>query len=330
MPLGLKPGENLVSNRDIDPDSYAQYLRARSILFARRQANPKEAVALLEQIVAKNPNYAPAWALLALVYGANAAPARAATAAQRAVSLEPNNADGNFVLATLQKDKNFLAYYESIQRALAQDPDNPQTLHGLAFNMADAGYVKEALAIRQKLLEAEPTFAVNFSHAAVALWLNGRTDAAIEMLKIVPPEFPEKYMALAIFDASMGRYNEAADALEKLPADFPPAIVKEAVKLMRMAPAKPASPQSLPSLGNLSWVFLHVGAPERVIGDLTPRLGGIRYIRAAILWHPSFAAVRKTEAFKDYVRKSHFVEFWRVKGWPPQCHPTTGDDFACE
>src|SRR5439155_19078105 len=125
-------------------------------------------------------------------------------------------------------------------------------------------------AIRQKLLEAEPTFAVNFPHTAVALWLNGRTDAAIEMLKIVPREFGLKNIDLAIFDASMGRYNDAADALEKASGpDVPPDIVEKAVNLLRMAPAKPASPQSLPSLGNLSWVFLHVGAPERVLDDLT-------------------------------------------------------------
>jgi len=31
MPLGLKPGENLVNNRDIDPDSYQQFLRARAL-----------------------------------------------------------------------------------------------------------------------------------------------------------------------------------------------------------------------------------------------------------------------------------------------------------
>jgi hypothetical protein len=24
------------------------------------------------------------------------------------------------------------------------------------------------------------------------------------------------------------------------------------------------------------------------------------------------------------------VEYWRAKGWPQFCHPTTGDDFVCE
>ena len=35
MPLGLKPGENLVNNRAIDPESYQQYLRAKALLRSR-------------------------------------------------------------------------------------------------------------------------------------------------------------------------------------------------------------------------------------------------------------------------------------------------------
>ena len=37
MPLGLKQGERLVSNRSIDPESYQQYLRAKAMVRARGQ-----------------------------------------------------------------------------------------------------------------------------------------------------------------------------------------------------------------------------------------------------------------------------------------------------
>src|SRR5258705_6383700 len=35
MPLGLKPGENLVNNRSIDSESYQQYLRASALILSR-------------------------------------------------------------------------------------------------------------------------------------------------------------------------------------------------------------------------------------------------------------------------------------------------------
>jgi hypothetical protein len=40
--------------------------------------------------------------------------------------------------------------------------------------------------------------------------------------------------------------------------------------------------------------------------------------------------VRKTDRYKAFIRKSGYVEYWRAKGWPDFCHPTTGDDFVCE
>jgi hypothetical protein len=40
--------------------------------------------------------------------------------------------------------------------------------------------------------------------------------------------------------------------------------------------------------------------------------------------------VRKTERFKTHVRGLGLVDYWRTKGWPQFCRPTTGDDFVCD
>src|SRR6185436_18855633 len=57
-------GENLVNNRSIDPDSYQQYLRAKALYRAHGLANLNTVIALTEQVVARYPDYGPAWALL--------------------------------------------------------------------------------------------------------------------------------------------------------------------------------------------------------------------------------------------------------------------------
>jgi hypothetical protein len=56
---------------------------------------------------------------------------------------------------------------------------------------------------------------------------------------------------------------------------------------------------------------------------------GYLFAGRGYIWHPDYAPVRKTQQFKTVMRKLGFVEYWRAKGWPPQCHPTTGDDFEC-
>ena len=37
----------------------------------------------------------------------------------------------------------------------------------------------------------------------------------------------------------------------------------------------------------------------------------------------------KSAARRRNLRKNGMVEYWRAKGWPPFCHPTTRDDFEC-
>ena len=69
VPLGLAQGETLVRNRTKDEASYEDYLRAKALVRARANgAGQPEAAKLLEQVVARDPDFAPAWALLGLDY----------------------------------------------------------------------------------------------------------------------------------------------------------------------------------------------------------------------------------------------------------------------
>jgi hypothetical protein len=58
--------------------------------------------------------------------------------------------------------------------------------------------------------------------------------------------------------------------------------------------------------------------------------GGVPLIQSfVLLWHPSYAPVRKTERFKAHVRAFGLVDYWRTKGWPDLCRPVGADDFEC-
>ena len=67
VPLGLEQGQTLVAGRTTDLEFYDQYLRARAFYRARGTGND-EAVRILENLTARDPSYAPAWALLANAY----------------------------------------------------------------------------------------------------------------------------------------------------------------------------------------------------------------------------------------------------------------------
>jgi hypothetical protein len=77
-------------------------------------------------------------------------------------------------------------------------------------------------------------------------------------------------------------------------------------------------------------LYLYLGAPERALQGYERIVDvGFQYGNWSTVWHADYAPVRKTERFKASMRKAGLVEYWRVKGWPEKCHPTTGEDFEC-
>jgi TolB-like protein len=148
MSLGLKSGENLVNSRTKNEVTYEDYLRAKALVRARG-AGPAEAVKLLEQAIARDPDYAPAWGLLGTAYyytllnntvilSGAVEPARlivelslskAEAAAQRAIQLDPKATDGYLGLGHVQhaRGKQLVATDLYLQ-PLVLDPGNPDAL----------------------------------------------------------------------------------------------------------------------------------------------------------------------------------------------------------
>ena len=353
VPLGLKQGDTLVSNRTNNLDSYQQYLRAKALVRTRGIRPFADAIALLEQVVARDPNYAPAWALLAQAYDltpnfdpallngpveelrrvVDASLPRAEAAARRAIQLDPKNPDGYLALGQVQHalGKPLLAA-DLYSRALALDPENPDVLHSYSVLFGDLGYLKQALRMRQQLLALEPFVPAFQSITAGLLFASGQADQAIAMLKALGPS--ERFSLVQIY-AAQGRYGEAADILSSFhPPDVPLSVsdlFDAAVRLLRTAPAT-ASLQTLPKLGALSFVYVYVGAPVRYLEFYEDRIriGYQAGLGPGAKWAPSYASARKTERFKAYVRAAGYVDYWRQKGWPDLCRPVGANDFVCD
>ena len=351
VPLGLQQGQRLVSNRTNDVDSYQQYLRAKALVASRGLRPLADAAALLEQVVARDADFAPAWALLAQAYAltptyhpavrsgttdearpvVDASLPKAEVAAQRAIQLDANSASGYLSLGLARAVRGKFAIAEQLySKALVLDPNNPDALHLYGYLLAEVGRVKEAIAIRQQLLALEPFVPVYKGNTALALWLNGQDTAAIALLKTLAPGDGFRAYNLARIYASADRYNEAADELLAVPRGDQE-IRTAAVRLLRTAPATAASPQTLPRLGVLGFVYVNVGALDRALDyqESTVDAGFVSLAETLTIWHPAYTRVRKTERFKTYVRKAGLVDYWRAKGWPEFCHPTGADDFVC-
>ena len=197
MPLGLKAGEQLVNNRAIDPDSYQQVLRAKAVL-QQGNAAYAEALAILEPLVARNPNYAPAWVKLAFAYARainsgtqNGSVAEAKqvrdtytpkmeAAARRAIELDPTSVEAILFQAYLRTGPRKLAIIEDASvKGLFLDPNHPDALNFHSSMLLMLGRIKDGLAMKQQLHELEPFIPLYDGNLADALWVDGQTEAAI-------------------------------------------------------------------------------------------------------------------------------------------------------
>ena len=354
VPLGLQPGERLVADQTIDVDSYQQYLRARSLF---RNGVPDEAVAVLEPVVARNPSYAPAWALLSTAYrivrlrdsvfvSGSVEDARravefgfdkAAMAAQKAIQSDSRNAGAYAALAFLQVTRGRWVEAEDLLRqALALDPSDPEILHRYRQMLSYVGRLRESLRVTEQLQTLEPFAPVYNLGSAVVFASNGQNRTAIAILEGMPvnsPLNPGRNLALARYYAAEGRYAESADTLLAVRDErfASRESIEVAARLIRTAPSTTGSPATLPALpGFLSFVYAYVGARDRMFEEQERQLQVGNIVALDRIWAPEFAPLRKTERFKAYVRKTGLVDYWRARGWPDLCRPMGADDFVCD
>jgi tetratricopeptide (TPR) repeat protein len=255
---------------------------------------------------------------------------RAEAFALRAVALDPKDATAFVGLGYVRLvQRKMIAAEDAFKEALRLDPNQADGLHGYSQFLAAMGKIRESLAMRAHLQDIEPSIINYTADTAEIYWLAGDTDKAIATLQ---PFRPGRTMELALIESASGRYHDAAALLREMPqTNWPDGLLEKAAKLLDTAPAQ-MSPDSLPGLGSLSFAFLHVGAPERVLEYYEDEVKGgyFQPISATWFWHPSYAVVRKTERFKRLARDLGMVEYWRARGWPQWCHPAGANDFACE
>jgi TolB-like protein/Flp pilus assembly protein TadD len=353
VPLGDIRGRKLVPNRNIDPENYQEFLRAKALMRARGVSPLADTIERLEAVVARDPDFAPAWGLLA--YGHIMAPGFSAAlatkgvdefrragdearlqtekAALRAIQLDPELADGYMALGLVHYTASRWGDAETlISKAHALDPNNPEVMNWYSELLAGIGRLKEALDMNRKAQELEPFVPVFKRDAGVMLWLNGQNDAAIAMLGALPSDYDYRAVELSRVLASMARYQDAAAVLSSAPPSsrYLPAQVKEAAQMLQTAPTMIASVQAAPSLGVLDFVYLHTGAPERAI-EIFESYAQAGYLAIGFhqIWHASYAPLRKTDRFKTFLVRAGLVNYWRARGWPEFCQPVSTVDFAC-
>jgi thioredoxin-like negative regulator of GroEL len=256
---------------------------------------------------------------------------KAETAAQHAIKLDGSNIDGIVAQAiTNQIRGRFIQAEDLLKQALSSDPGSAEALAQYSLLLANVGRLRDALTVRLRLRAQEPLVPVFNRFTALLLWLNGRNDEAVNILKEMRPE-PIARFYLAHIYASTGRYDEAIKALQQIPpgAAFESGVTESIRMLQAAAKGAVPSPRNGATLG---FDYLYRGGFDRMLSFYDgfaaagyPSVGSF----PTMFWSPRYEPLRRTEGLKSFLRKGGFVDYWKARGWPDLCHPTTGDDFEC-
>lgn len=139
---------------------YALYSDARAKIRDRRIEKYEEAYQQLQEVVRRDPNFAPGWATLSVVkafkmLGRESAGKEAEADARRAIALAPNLGAGYAALG-FALGKEGPAAKAALERALALDPNDIEAMNWLANAFNREGNTKAALELYNRILEIEP------------------------------------------------------------------------------------------------------------------------------------------------------------------------------
>lgn len=156
---GITP-EHIATSGEV----YALYSDARA-KFRKRDARLYPAARdQLEQVVKMDPNFAPAWATLAEVYGLMVPSQKGFTTvdpsetyARKAIDLAPNLAAGHSALAFALQFHGPIARAE-LEHAVQLDPNDYEALNWLAGMLKEQGRKKEGIETLERAVEIEPLF----------------------------------------------------------------------------------------------------------------------------------------------------------------------------
>ena len=325
--------------RSKNVEIYDKYLLARQIWRQRQEGPIRRSIALLEEVVAADPDFSSGWSALAaanLTLGAYAsdpgeAGQHAGVAAHQALALDETEAEAHAVLAELALwEGNWLEAAVRFERALELAPNNPTVRLWYSEMLIKLGMVERALQQIGVALVVDPMYTPALGNAGHQMATAGRFDDAAELfqrawdlgLEAMFVWFGSFYVSLI-----QERYEDAEILLEQRPTPYGIEI-DDALFTARREPTE----ANLKSLTEKVRQGLEQGLALReailylsVAGDFD--LAYEKLFPAArsgwkateSLWSVWTQPLRLDPRFTELTRELAMFDYWQVYGPPDPC-----------
>jgi len=321
-------------------DAYEMYLTARE-LFIKRDQLP-ESIRLFQKAVELDPNFARAWAGLGAVEsvanewifgdGIDHSP-RAKAAAEKALSLNPDLSMPLAVLGAVADDHgDAIGSLDYHAAAIEKDPKNTTAWLWQGLGQMQAGFIDQAMASLQQCLAIDSGYQNCRQHLASAYLVKGDVETALKLCNETLEHMfssvsdalvstyvrnGQRYLALFIADSRLG--SAGAPVIEWIRAIENP-NADNSSGFARLKDWERQTSSGI-NLSSTTPMFLSFRAYDELAENP---------VQAAYsLWHPDGDEFRTTTQFKAVIRQLGVFDYWRARGFPPQCKPIGDDDFEC-
>jgi TolB-like protein len=333
----LTPDERsrLSQARSVNPEAYDAYLKGRYFFNRPSDENLKAAIARFEEAIRLDPNFAPAHSGLSDAYlwagynegflTATEARPKAKAAAEKAIQLDDQAAEGHASLAT------FMLFYEydwdgserEYRRAFALNPNYAFAHDQFGLGLGFQGRFDEAIAEGRRAIELDPLSPQVPLDASIALAFKGDVAGARELTRRATQLDPTFFMSPwqeAWIDVQAGKVQDAIPLFQKAKAMESPAFVcawlayaygasgDRVRALAELEELKKRSLRGSVTAFNLALVSLGIGDRARAVSHLeqayasdTQWLGWLKYDRI-------FDPLRSEPRFVALMRKLKFVK----------------------
>jgi serine/threonine-protein kinase len=212
-----------------DPVAQEQYIHGRFLLDRHSEDSIREGLASFERAIAKDPQYAAAYAGMADAYNLlsqygyippSEGMEKARAAAQRSLSLDSGLADGHVALAAVIEayDWNWTEAEREYRRAVSLNPSLPAARLWYGMFLRDQGRLDEALPQLRLAAQLTPVSEMTSINLAYALMEKGNYSSALDQAQLaaeVNPNSVTAQLLLANAYRCLARKSEAEAALAR-------------------------------------------------------------------------------------------------------------------
>ena len=345
-----------VPNKTSNMAAYDSYLQGRALLHKRGQDNLDQAVVLFKHTTKLDPQFAPAWAAMALTYSVmdiNAeVVATTISTAKHALSLDPENVDALDALASVYRDSwqwaNAEHYFE---QAMAIDPQSSELLEDYAEFLGMVGRLDEYLAVAGKGYAIDPLLGPLADSYTWALMDHRQFDKAIEVIeqwnRSMNPEdvlafWNETYWKIIPMMAS-GDTAGAISMAGKLGPEYMTTPVRNAIIGLLENPANVKAREVLRTTISgddisqydfdaytATLVLLHTGDADFVIDRTIADAKEFSFGNVEPLWSPIYVPFRQHPRFGEYLELLNLPEYWDQSSWPDLCQRDQDGRIECQ